>query len=268
MPGMSDTAVVGIACVRCQYDLRGHDEKGRCPECGLPAYWSLRAPQKLSEYPPAWVTSMSRAARVLAFAYAGFFIFALLAVSEVIPQIDPLPSIAFLLFGILHVIGMWMLARHSGLVAEPRATILRWLLRITPIGLLVASLTSLVVVYRYFPMLEAIFLVSILIGALAPTLIFIRLRTVARMIADKTLAEYSAIVGVGFLCTIAANVVVVMFVNNFSSGAVAMLAIGVMAASLLLFLLWGAFILASCVINFGRAARIARAQWKADAPLV
>ena len=36
--------------------------------------------------------------------------------------------------------------------------------------------------------------------------------------------------------------------------------------TLLLFILWAAFLMTCCVVNFGRAARIARKRWNADAP--
>ena len=37
------------------------------------------------------------------------------------------------------------------------------------------------------------------------------------------------------------------------------------ATALLLFLLWGAFIMLSCAIDFGRAARVARRAQRSDA---
>jgi hypothetical protein len=44
-------------CIRCGYDLRGHDVGGRCPECGLKTHWSLKAPILLSQYPALWVAA-------------------------------------------------------------------------------------------------------------------------------------------------------------------------------------------------------------------
>ena len=259
-----------VACISCGYDLRGIDPAGRCPECGLPLHWTLRAPRTLAEYPASWVTRMSRATRVLAIAYTGLFVFILLGLAGVLPQIDPMPSVAFLLASILQLIGMWMLAAHSGHHVEPRSPAVRWMLRITPIGMLIGSIASLVVVYHYHPVLEPIFVISMIIGALAPTIIFVRLRTVARLIAAAGLAEYSTIVGIGFLCTVLAlgGLILIASTNRIVGNGIGLIATVAIAVALLLFLLWGAFILASCVVDFGRAARIARAQWNADAPPV
>jgi hypothetical protein len=262
-----DEGAPAVACIGCGYDLRGLDPAGRCPECGLRLHWTFRAPRQLSEYNANWVTRMSRATRVLAITYGGLFIFLVLGLTGVLPQIDPMPSVAFLLASILQLIGMWMLAAHSGHPIEPRSPAVRWMSRTTPIGMVIASVASLMVIYHYHPILEPIFAISMIIGALAPTMIFIRLRTVARLIADVGLAEYSTIVGVGFLCTVVAMAGLILIatavphLGESVAGMVVMIAVVVL---LLLFLLWGAFILLSCMVDFGRAARIAQAQWKAE----
>jgi len=257
-----------VACVRCGYDLRGHDAGGRCPECGLDAYWTLRAPQKLSEYPADWVSAMSRGIQLLAITYAGLFVFILLGFTGWF-QNDMMIASVFLIASAFQLAGMWMLSRHSGHLRERAAPVNRWLLRLTPLGLLIGSACAVLIPYHYDPMLEVAMLIGLAIGAIAPTATFIRLRSVARLIADATLAEYSAIVGWGFLAVCAALAVFTSAARGSTLAGVAGLAlIAIIGASLLLFLLWGAFILICCVIDFRRAARIAQAQWNPPSPPV
>src|SRR6188508_236759 len=52
-PALQSLEPTILTCMRCGYDLRGQDEKGRCPECGLSVFWSCRAPEQISQYPPA-----------------------------------------------------------------------------------------------------------------------------------------------------------------------------------------------------------------------
>ena len=56
-PNLPDNVKRDARCIRCGYDLRGHDVGGRCPECGLKAHWSLKAPILLSQYPALWVAA-------------------------------------------------------------------------------------------------------------------------------------------------------------------------------------------------------------------
>jgi hypothetical protein len=262
---------IDLPCIRCGYNLRGQEQSGRCPECGLKAYWSFRAPQKLSEYPATWVTAMARAVRLLAITYGGLFAFLLLACLDYLPRIRVLPSIGFLMASMLQLIGMWMLSSRSGHWSERAAPINRWLVRITPAGLVVASAASIWLMLDYHPEFEWVFFAGMLIGGLAPTAAFIRLRAVARLIADRGLAEHSAIVGYGFLFTAAAmTAFAVILAHSKSVGRdiMGLIVTGMLATALLLFLLWGAFILVCCVVDFGRAAKVAREEWKASAPPV
>src|SRR2546423_10227810 len=51
-------------CVRCGYDVRGHPEDGRCPECGLSVEWSnrRRAPEFFGV---AWLARCAGAVRLI-----------------------------------------------------------------------------------------------------------------------------------------------------------------------------------------------------------
>ena len=79
-------------CIRCGYDLRGQDVGGRCPECGLKAHWSLRAPVLLSQYPATWVRSVARGVKLLAGAYAVVFFLLILAVAGKLEGYDLVPA--------------------------------------------------------------------------------------------------------------------------------------------------------------------------------
>ena len=111
-------------CIRCGYDLRGQDgDSGRCPECGLKAYWSLRAPQKLSQYPPAWVRRMARATWLLLAAYGGMF--TVLVVSSALPDLadEEVLLAAFAPASGLQLVGMWMLSSWSGKALNTTSTV-------------------------------------------------------------------------------------------------------------------------------------------------
>ena len=258
-----------MPCVRCGYDLRGHGAGGRCPECGLDAYWTLRAPQKLSEYPAKWVRAMSWGVRLLALTYAELFVCLLLGFTGWLGEGQITPVLVFLVAAVLQLPGMWLLSRHSGHLREPRAWINRWLLRLTPLGLLIGSVAAALIIEDFSPLYERLMFIGFIVEGFAPTAAFIRLRAVARLVANRTLAEYSAIVGWGFLAVSAAFAAMVyMLQGRPMTRALDMAVIAIVASSLLLFLLWGAFILVCCVIDFGRAAKIATAQWKSDAPPV
>ena len=166
---------IDLPCIRCGYNLRGQGQSGRCPECGLKAYWSFRAPQKLSEYPATWVTAMSRAVRLLAVTYGGLFAFLLLGCLDYLPRMRVLPSIGFLVAAVFQVVGMWMLSSRSGHWSERAAPINRWLLRITPLGLVAAGAASTRILLDYAVELEWAFFAGLVIGALAPTAAFIPL---------------------------------------------------------------------------------------------
>ena len=260
-----------VRCLRCGYDLRGTDAGGRCPECGLKAHWSLRAPEQLSQYPADWVAAMAWAVRLLAIAYGAGFAAMILGITDIVPMEAAGP---WLLLGVavVHAIGAWRLARRSGHWTEPPMGFNRLLLRTTPWFSVAAAAGALWLPWHYDQTLAYFTVGALFAGMIAPVAIFLRLRAVARMIADKGLAEHSAIVCWGFLLTAAA-------LGAFSywqahaehrtvDNAFAFIAMAIICLGMLLFSLWGAGILAACVVDFGRAAKVATAAWKADAPPV
>lgn len=261
-----------LTCLRCRYDLRGlADDKARCPECGLPAYWSLRAPEQLAHYPAGWVAAMARAVRLLLTVYAGMFLFMLAMTQDFWPASQFVTFCALAVAAAVQALATWMLARSSGHWTEPRAPINRWTLRIAPLGILSATACAAWLTKDYSRAVERAAIAGMIVGAAAPTAIFLRLRAVARMIADPGLAEHSAIVGWGFVATamlIAAIAIADEWMNVKMQGPLGLLIALTMMVSLMLFLLWGAFIFLSCVIAFSRAAKVATAAWKADAPPV
>src|SRR5205809_5993255 len=105
---MGDAVVIEMPnaerrCIRCGYNLHGQDEKSRCPECGLATFWSLRAPEKLSHYPPSWIAEMSFAVRLLMIAYVGIF---LTLVGE---SLEIVPAGEQLLLGVLAIAALLQL---------------------------------------------------------------------------------------------------------------------------------------------------------------
>jgi hypothetical protein len=78
--------------------------------------------------------------------------------------------------------------------------------------------------------------------------------------------EHSTFVGGGFLASVVAGVALYVY-EGFSGTppgtALTVLLFGIVIF-LLLFLLWGAFLMFCCIIDFGQAARIAAADWHND----
>ena len=259
-------------CVRCGYSLMGHDEHARCPECGLATYWSLRAPEKLSQYPAAWIARMSWATRLLLLTYAGAAAALLAGFAGYLSATDIIVFYLYTAAAALQLCGMWALSTSSGHWSEPRAAVNRLILRLAPIGPLLAGVFAIVLNYRHSNLLLRLTIVCVLLGIPAPAAVFVRLRAIARLVADAGLAEHSAIVGVGFSCTLVALPLFELYMylyrtrQNEMAGMLFFVALAC-ATALMLFLLWGAAIMTVCLINFGRAARIARAEWKSsDAP--
>jgi hypothetical protein len=259
-------------CLKCGYDLRGTADDARCPECGLPAYWSLRAPRQLSQYPPAWVAMMSRAVRLLMLVYGGAFLMFLLAAEGILFDDEETFLFVFAAAAPLQAVGMWMLSRSSGHWSERRALLNRWALRLAPLGLVLAAGCGVAIELRFsFSSFYPLLLGGLLVGTFAPTAIFVRLRTVARMISNPHLAEHSAIVGWGFLVTLALAggwIAYDYFNPGPHTGNLMFVIVGMVAVFGMLFLLWGAFIFCACAVDFGRAAKLARAEWSAGDPPV
>jgi hypothetical protein len=266
-PVPAERAPADVRCLRCGYSLRGHDVGGRCPECGLKAHWSIRAPVLLSQYPAGWVEAMSRGVKLLALAYLILFVMLILSVGGALADKDLL-LFGFLLFaGILQLIGAWMLARSSNHWSEPRSPMNRVLLRLTPLLLPLGSIGSLSLVFRYHPAVASLSGLALALSLIAPIAAFVRIRTVARMISDADLMEHATVVGWGFLTSVLAGGGLFVFMGfqpTAARGAWATLALFVVVIAILLFLLWGAFLMFCCIIDFSQAARIASADWRND----
>jgi hypothetical protein len=254
-----------IPCTRCGYDLRGAAANGRCPECGLPAYWSLRAPEQLSQYPAKWVASMAWATRLLALAYGGMFLLLVAAFAALLDGVPWVALIGSFAGALLQLVGAWMLARRSGHWSEPRAAANRLLLRASPVAPAIAG--GIGVYMEATRTVQPQWLAGALLASMcgwmvAPPAVFFRMRTLARMIADARLARQSTIAFRGLLASLLAmgiciGVIVILSYSPFETPIGALFSVMVMAV-MLCFLLWGAVVMIFCVRDFGRAARVAR----------
>ena len=254
-----------VPCIRCGYDLRGHGAgvDARCPECGMKAFWSLRAPKQLAQYPAAWVVSMSWGTRLLAAAYGLGFAVMILGFLDFFPQDENLAVGTFTALALIQTIGAWMLARRSGHYLERAAPINRWLLRLAPLALVFGGIGILYIQHVFRPIAEWIVLGALFAGMLAPVAVFIRLRAVARMIADAGLAEHSGIVAWGFCVTMIAMGLYGVWEDlshGVGTNALRLVITAGVIVAVMLFVLWGAFIMVCCVVDFGRAAELARIE--------
>jgi hypothetical protein len=263
-----DAAPADARCIRCGYDLRGHDVGGRCPECGLKAHWSLRAPVLLSQYPAGWVAAMARGVKLLSLAYLILFVMLILAVGGALEGRDWLLYGAMLLAGAMQVAGAWMLAGSSNHWREPRSPVTRVLLCVVPVALPIGAAGALWLTFDYHVALATATAAAMALSLIAPIAAFVRIRTVARMIADADLMEHATAVGGGFLASVVAGAALYVFIGfrGDGSGPWVMLALFAVIIFLLLFLLWGAFLMFCCIIDFSQAARIATADWHNDEP--
>jgi hypothetical protein len=254
-------------CIRCGYDLRGHDVGGRCPECGLKTHWSLKAPILLSQYPALWVAAVARGVKLLSAAYLVLFVMMILSVGGALAGLDWLLFGVIFLAGVMQVAGAWMLASSSRHWSEPKSLINRFVLRATPILLPIAAAGLLWQTFEYNGAIAGMSALALAISLIAPIAAFVRLRTVARMISDADLMEHASVVGGGFLTSLVAGIALYLFVG-FTGGdarnAWTTLALFAVIIALLLFLLWGAFLMFCCIIDFSQAARIAVADWRND----
>ena len=91
---------------------------------------------------------------------------------------------------------------------------------------------------------------------------FVRIRAVARMIADSRLAEHSAIIGWGLLASMLALAGLITVAMSTGTNALESrpltIVMLIVVTALITFLLGGAFVLIRCVLDFRRAARMAR----------
>ncbi len=263
-------------CIRCGYDLRGHDVGGRCPECGLKAHWSLKAPILLSQYPALWVAAMARGVKLLSAAYLVLFVMLILAVGGALEGYDWILLGALFIAAVMQVAGAWMLSASSRHWSEPRSPLTRLALRVASPLLLLGVLGALWLTLDYREPVAVLTSLAMLASPAAPIAAFVRLRTVARMISDADLMEHASVVGGGFLASVVAGAALYVFMGFTGSGsgsddgghevrgAWTTFALFAIIISLLLFLLWGAFLMFCCIIDFSQAARIATADWRND----
>jgi hypothetical protein len=165
------------------------------------------------------------------------------------------------------LLGMWALSTTSGHWSEPRAPVNRLILRLAPIGPLLAGVFAILLNYSHSNLLLRLTILCLVLGIPAPAAVFVRLRTIARMVADPGLAEHSAIVGWGFSLTLVALPLLELYLyrtRQHEMVGLPFVAALACATALMLFLLWGAFIMLCCVVDFGRAARVARRTERAE----
>jgi hypothetical protein len=212
------------------------------------------------------VAAIARGVKLLSVAYLVLFVMLILAVGGAMQGHDWVLFGFLFIAGLMQLAGAWILASSSRHWSEPRSTAVRALLRFTspllPLGAL--GVISLTFDYREFVAGASMALLALSLAT--PIAAFLRIRTVARMIADADLMEHSTFVGGGFVGSVLAGLALYLYMG-FSdpppSTGVTVVLFGVVIF-LLLFLLWGAFLMFCCIIDFGQAARIALADWRDD----
>ena len=218
---------------------------------------------------------MAWATRLLAVTYAGIALLLLAGFTRVLDGVPGVAAVGLLVCAALQLLAMWMLARRSGHWSEPPARFNRLALSIVPLAPLTADSIALYLEGRPVAgapqWLTTIMLATMCGWVVAPPLVFFRIRAVARLLADTRLARQSAVASWGLLLallTMASGIAVMMALsfNPLENLAATIASFAVMGV-VLLFLLWGAFVMLLCVRDFGRAARVARqAERTAEPP--
>jgi hypothetical protein len=207
---------------------------------------------------------MSWATRLLLVTYLAAAIVGIAGAQQIINMSPIWPGLALLVVSVSQLIGMWTLARSSRHFSERPSRAIRFLLRVSPIGPVISAAAAILMYFEWRNELPTVVVVGIVSCALGPTAVFVRMRAVARMIADPHLAEHSKIVAWGFFISLVVAPLLLTAIG--ASGIrvpnnVNLLMMGAWATSMLLFPIWGAFIMFCCVVDFGRAAKVAQAQW-------
>jgi len=204
---------------------------------------------------------MSWATRLLLLTYAGAATALLAGFGGYLSATEMAVFYIYAAAAACQLVGMWVLATSSGHWSEPRAPLNRLILRLAPIGPLLAGVFAIILNYGHSNLLLQLTILGLVLGIPGPAAVFVRLRTIARMVADAGLAEHSAIVGWGFSCTLVALPLLELYIyltrQHEMHGMLFVVALAC-ATALMLFLIWGAFIMLCCVVDFGRAARVAR----------
>jgi hypothetical protein len=270
-----------ILCLRCGYDLRSTPPDSPCPECGLAAHRSVIDHVHLDDCRPGWVWSISVATILLLISYV-------LALGEIIYLVwvsfnsdvdtsSPVALVTLLLATtIIHLVANWILSRDDRpRPAKLRGKLLRWALRILPIGPVACWIFLAVSIWKTNEMPNWLLnwanvicytlLAPILV---CPTLTFFRLRWLAIRLSRPRLAEHIGIVATGSAFTFIAAALCTAFALHLVRHADALFFFGVVLPWSLvgLFMLWSLLLLFVIANRFHRSARQAAKIWKsADA---
>lgn len=284
-------------CYRCGYPLLGIGDEQACPECGLLARRSRRTTDELHDTRPRWLNRISRGANLILLALVAGSVWPFLwawAAETTAGRIVPaqraglVHELMYLLAAATLFAGTWLLSTADGYPpADGADRRLRRSLRIAAVAPSVVMVLYLIVreaimdalgrrgFYRALPIVDIVLpVLSALLCAPLPLLIFMRLRGLAKRARSAHLAEHCLIVGIGASCALLCFAAFVVLSGNaeqlrlgqnwIGRSQVALGLMTVLGTGALLFTMWSVYLFVRFAVAFRGAARELHGRWRTD----